>query len=48
MAQADLLPPCCDFLGLKWTSNNVDKNKVIFDRKRNEQNELNEQKNDFF
>ena len=38
----------CDFLGLKWTNNNVDKTKKpIFDCKKNEENELNEQRNHF-
>ena len=30
MAQGDLPRPNCDFLGLKWTSNNVDKDKKLY------------------
>ena len=48
MAQAGLRRPNCDFLGLKWTSNNVDKSKNLYLIEKKEQNELNEQKNDFF
>ena len=30
MAQTGLQRPNCDFLGLKWTSNNVDKHKKLY------------------
>ena len=30
MAQAGLLRASCDFLGLKWSSNNVDENKKLY------------------
>ena len=41
MAQGGFFPSNCDFLGLTWTSNDVDKSKNLYLMGKNEENELN-------